>query len=250
MVGYLVGDRIIASDVDVNPDPIKIAFQSERVNLIDPGLDRFVLVSAGRCSEDGSLVFIQQEMPLGAEDGVLTAYLDALDSVRHVKGVVPALDAAFRMARWQRIEADRRRAELTEQLRLEEEARRKEELRREMMGRLGDGAGRRAIAAVDFEAAARAALALGGAEYLDHRAAHRGNEMVVRFRVLRRRFECTCDKNTLRIIDSGICLSAHGDDDDFAYGTKGDTWFTLESLPSVIMEADRDGKLVVYRHVD
>lgn len=248
--GYLVGDRLVPLDAAVDPDPGKIAVQAERVHLIEPGLDRFVLVSAGRPSEDGPLVYIQQEMPLGPEDGCLNAYLDVKDSVAHVKGVTPALDAAFRMAHWQRVEAERRRAEIAEQLRLEEEARRKEELRQEMLGRLGDGAGRRATAAIDFEAAARAALAIGGAEYLDHRGSTRNNEMVVRFRVNRRRFECTCDKNTLRIIDSGICLSAHGDDDDFEYGTKGDTWFTLESLPSVIAEAERDGKLVVYRHVD
>jgi hypothetical protein len=54
----------------------------------------------------------------------------------------------------------------------------------------------------------------------------------------------------LRIIDSGICLTAHYDDPEFEAGTKGDGFFTLESLPSVIREAQRDGKLVVYRHVD
>jgi hypothetical protein len=31
---------------------------------------------------------------------------------------------------------------------------------------------------------------------------------------------------------------------------KGDTRFTLESLPTVVGEAIRTGKLVVYRHVD
>jgi hypothetical protein len=105
------------------------------------------------------------------------------------------------------------------------------------------------LAKEDFEAAARAALAVGGAEYLDHRKAVQRNEMIVRFRFLRRRFECTCDHNTLQIIDSGICLTAHGDD-EFADGIKGDSFFSLESLPSVIAEADREEKLVVYRHVD
>ena len=47
----------------------------------------------------------------------------------------------------------------------------------------------------------------------------------------------------MRIIDSGICLQDHNT------GEKGDTYFTLESLPAVIRQADREGKLVVYRHV-
>ena len=73
---------------------------------------------------------------------------------------------------------------------------------------------------------------------------------MVQFRHLNRRFECTCDRHTLRIIDSGICLTAHYDDDHFEEGTKGDTFFTLETLPNVIAEAERLGKLVVFRHAD
>ena len=125
-----------------------------------------------------------------------------------------------------------------------------EERRRQIVETLGDAAGRREVAVVDFAEAARAALAVGGAEYLDSRAAHGRNEMVVRFRLNRRRFECTCDRRTLRIVDAGICLTAHYDDDSFEEGTRGDGFFTLESLPSVIMEAERGGKLVVFRHVD
>ena len=74
--------------------------------------------------------------------------------------------------------------------------------------------------------------------------------MAVCFRFGTRRFECTCHATTLQIIDSGICLRAHDDRDGFAAGTRGDDLFTLESLPAVIAEAERDDKLVVYRHVD
>lgn len=250
VVGYLVGDRLMGADVRVDPDPKVIADHSERVHLIDPDLDRFVLVSAGRASEDSPLVFIQQEMPLGPESEVRSAYLDDKPSVDDVPGVPPALDAAFRMARWQRVEAERRRTELAERLRQEEAARQLEARRREMLDKLGDGAGRREMAAVDFEAAARAALTVGGASYLEHRTSRRAGEMVVRFRVEGRRFECTCDRHSLRILDAGICLTAHGDDDEFEGGTRGDTFFTLESLPGVIRQADREGKLVVFRHVD
>jgi NAD(P)H-dependent flavin oxidoreductase YrpB (nitropropane dioxygenase family) len=90
--------------------------------------------------------------------------------------------------------------------------------------------------------AARAALALAGAEYLDHRASTQAAEVVVRFRLAGRRFECVCERQTLRIIDAGVCLT------DERTGEKGDSRFTLESLPGVIQEAERSGRLVVFRH--
>lgn len=250
VVGYLVGDRLVRSNVRVDPDPKNIAEASERVYLIEPGLDRFAVISAGRVSDDSPLIFWQQEMPFGPEDAVQTAFLDGKDSVADILGVTPALDAAFRMERWQRAEAERRRLELAERLRQEAEERAREQRRRELVEKLGDGAGRREMAQHDFAEGARAALAVGGAQYLDHRAAVRRNEMVVRFRMDGRRFECTCDRRTLQIIDAGICLTAHYDDRHFEAGTRGDTFFSLESLPSVIREADREGKLVVFRHVD
>lgn len=99
------------------------------------------------------------------------------------------------------------------------------------------------MAKIDFEEAAKAALAVGGADYIDHRKAYRKGELVVRFRLDGRRFECTCN-DEMQIIDSGICLVDHES------GDKGDTLFTLESLPAVIKQADREGKLHIYRHVD
>lgn len=84
---------------------------------------------------------------------------------------------------------------------------------------------------------------------MDSKRGVRRGEMVVKFRLGRRRFECTCDEHTLNIIDAGICLTAHYDDEAFEGGTKGDTWFTLESLPGVIREAETAGVLVVFRHV-
>jgi len=248
--GYLVGDRIIPDDVRVDPDPKKIIPFSEKVFLIDEGLDRFVRVAAGRAYEGGPLIFYGQEMPLGAEEDVLNAYLDQKVSVDAIAGVSPALDAAFRMETYQRVEAERRRAEAERRRQEEEERRQLEEKRQKLIEQLGDGAGRRAMARIDFSQAARAALAVGGAEFLDNRRAVRRGEMVVRFRLDGQRFECTCEETTLQIIDAGICLTAHYDDEEFEEGLKGDTWFTLESLPSVIREAIRDGKLVVYRHVN
>jgi len=251
--GYLVGDRLVPSDVRAVRDeltPAKVVEISERVHLIEPGLDRFVRVSAGRVSEDGPLVYIQQEMPLGPEWDVQEAFLDEKLTVDDIKEVTPALDVAFYLETWRRVEAAKRRRELEERLRQEEEARQLEVRRQEIAEQLGDGAGRRALAVDDFETAARAALVIGDAQYLDHRDAPHVGEMVVRFRIDGRRFECTCDRRTFQIVDSGICLTAEYSDDDWEAGTKGDTWLTLETLPAVIREADREGRLVVFRHVD
>jgi len=242
--GYLVGDRMVPDLARVVPDPGQIADYSERVHLVEPGLDRFVRVSAGRAFEGGPLVYREQVMPLGPEGAVLAAYLDERTSVDAIAEVPPALDAAFRLEAWRRAEAVRRRAEVLRLRREEEERREREEARQKLVRELGDGAGRRRMAAFDFEAAARAALDVGGAKYLDHRRTPRAREMAVRFRFEGRRYECTCDDRTLRIVDAGICLTDHDT------GERGDTWLTLESLPGVIQEADREGKLVVFRHVD
>lgn len=248
-VGYLVGDRLV-SDEAAPSNPHKLVAEAERVHLIEEGLDRFVRVRTGRAFEGGPLIYVGQEMPLGPEDEALNHFLnpDETEPKVSIRGATPALYAALELELYHRAEATRRRAELARR-RQEEEARLAlEHRRRELTEKLGDGAGRRAMAQVDFEQAARAALAVGGAEYLDHRKG-RGSEMVVRFRLDRQRFECVCDL-TLNITDAGICLTAHDDDQGFEEGTKGDTFFTLESLPSVIREAQRDRKLVVYRHVD
>jgi hypothetical protein len=50
------------------------------------------------------------------------------------------------------------------------------------------------------------------------------------------------DRNTLQVVDSGICLTDHHT------GEKGDAYFTLESLPPVVGQAMDEGVLVVYRH--
>lgn len=247
--GYLVGDRIIPDGVQVGPQAKEhgLIDLSIRVHLLDEGLERFVRVSAGRAFEGGPLIYKGQDMPLGPEEEVSSAFLDQRP-INAIKSVTPALHVAFHFEHWQRAEAARRRAELERLQREEEERRLQEERRQAIIKQLGDGAGRRAAAAVDFETAARSALAIGNAELLDARKGNRA-EMIVKFRMDGRKFECVCCSRTLRIIDSGICLTAHYDDPDFEGGTKGDTWLTLESLPSVIREAIREDRLVVYRHV-
>ncbi len=239
--GYLIGDRVVVDGARCDPDPKNIVQYSEKVYLIEEGLDRLARIRAGRVYRNGPLIYKNQEMPLGPEDAVLCAYFDNKADVADIKNVTPALDAAFRMETFQRAEVIRRRAE-PEAFRIAEEARIAKEARRaELVAKLGDGAGRREMALHDFATAARAALAVGGAEYLDHRVIRRG-EWAVKYRLDGARYECTCDAR-LRIISSGVCLTDH------ETGISGDTWLTLESISGVILEARRLRKLVVYRHV-
>jgi hypothetical protein len=240
--GYLVGDRLISDDARVDPDPAKLVEQTVPVFLVEPGLDRFARAVAARTR--GGLVYIRQEFPQGPEAAVQMAYQDRKDSVIHVAGVAPALDLAFRWLSQQRLAAEEREREMV-RIRAEEERKRAEAERlKQAIKDSGTGAGRRALAQRDFSAAAKAALALTGAELLDARPSYNRHEMVVQYRFRNRRLECVVDKDTLRVVDSGICLQDHHT------GVKGDTRFTLESLPTVVGEAIRTGKLVVYRHVD
>ncbi len=241
--GYLVGDRLIPDSSGVT----SLTWRSERVHLVPAGMDLFARVRGARFFEDGPLIFNGLEMPLGPEADVLEAYLDRSERLNHVRGVPPALEYAFDVATERRHCVEQRRARAAQEAAEREAARAQEEARQELVQRLGDGAGRRAMARVDFDAAAAAALAVGGATLLDSRKSEQPGERVVRFRLDGRRFECTCCAESLQIIDSGICLTAH-DSEEFSDGTKGDSWFTLESLPSVIREATRTGVLHVYRH--
>ncbi len=237
--GYLVGDRLVTDDSRVYLNPSNIVKCSERVHLIEEGLDRFARIVAGRIYAEGPLIYKEPDMPLMGEDRVLQAYLDRCPSIDHIKHVPPALDAAFRMETYRRAQSEARRAEL-ERIRAEEEEKRQKEARKkELFERAGDGAGRRNLARQDFDAAAKAALEVGQAEFLDSKTLRR-NERAVKFRLDGRRFECTCDDN-LQIVSAGICLTEDG--------ISGDTWLTLESLPSVIREAIRTDRLVIYRHV-
>lgn len=245
-VGYLVGDLFV-SDQDggkiKNPDALMKRF--ERVHLIEDGIEHFARVSVARFWDEGPYVFVREEFPLGPEDEVIAAYLDRLSTLDNIQGVVPALDLAWRMKVWHRSEVERRRAEEAarrEVARREAEAAR---LRDEKMAKvretLGDGEIRRQLALEDFEAAARAALTVGGGEYIEHRRGRRRDEFIVRYRVDGRRYECVCDQ-TMHIVDAGICLQDHDT------GEKGDTYFTLESMPGVTRAAMAEGA-AIWRHV-
>jgi len=234
VTGYFAGDRLVWDDVRVDPAPEKVLRASERVSLVEPGLDRFARIAAGRPFPGGPLVFAGLEMPLGPEADVLSAFLDR-ESIASVKGVSPALDAAFRVECWQRDQREWAIAEAEERARIERE-------REAFLATVGSAESRREMALVDFEGAARRALAVAGAELRDHRPAHVRGLRIVRFRLDGAKFTCTCEEHTLRIVDAGICLTDH------ATGERGDDRFTLESLPAVIRQAEREGVLVVFRN--
>ena len=238
--GYLIGDRLaLDTQAIANLEPAQIAKALPKVHLIDPGLERFQRIQAGKIYEDGPLIFVSLAMPLGPEQEAADAYLDSASDINNIKGVTPALANAFKLETWQRAETERRRVEIERLRKLEEERLAAETRRQEMFKRIGDGEGRREIAQQDFGEAAKAALAVSGADLLDWRKIGNRDEYEVKFRLERDRYACTCNSK-LRIQDSGICLDSHR-------GFKGDKLFTLESLPGVILQAKREGKLVVFR---
>jgi len=237
--GYLVEQRILPDGVDVKPDVRTVFSRGEPLWLVEPGLDRFARVRAAR-SADGKLVYVGPELPLGPEPEVLAAYQDRASTIDSIAGVPPALHLAFLWHTLRRELADARRREL-ERLAREEAERAAREA--EYRNTTGSAAARRRLAQIDFEAAARAALAVGGAELLDVRQGRAPHHRVVQFRFRNRRFECVVHWQTLRIVDAGICLVDHATEE------RGDELFTLESLVAVIDEAIRTHQLVVFRHV-
>lgn len=248
VTGYLVGDRVVPHGRTVPTTIADLPTCSYRVHAIEPGLDRFVVITAGAIAAGAPLFYIERTFGGPADDAVLAAFLDRQPSVAHIKHVSPALEAAFRLETWHREDTERRRAEaeaaaaaraVAAQATLAAAA---AAVRRQaLLEQTGSSVGRREAATVDFQAAARAALRVGDAELIDVRPAPTARERIVRYRLDGGRYECVCDVN-LRIVDAGVCLTDHD-------GTKGDTWLTLESLPSVVREAARLDKLVVFRYV-
>ncbi len=234
--GYLVGNRMVVDGLGWGVSPDDLLKHTISVFLVEPGLDRFTRAEVGFLEIDQP--FYRHEIfPLGPEDDVRRAFVDRLDNINHIADVTPALDIAFTVATRQRAVVEARRAEL-------ERAREVERRREEMAQSVGSSVGRRVIAATDFEAAARSALAVSEAELLDARQGRGEREMVVQYLFQSQRFECVVERGTLRVIDAGICLT------DSDTGEKGDTYFTLESLPGVVRQAIQEGELHIYRHVD
>lgn len=241
--GYLIGNRLVPDQVSIELNPADIIRKTELVYLIDDSTDLFTRVVAGRVFENGPLIFDSISLPLGPESEVETAFIEKLTSLDHIKGVTPALDALFKMECWRRDEQERIRLELEKQRIIEKERLEKERAYQQLVKNLGNSVAYRELAKTDFKQAAELALKVSGATLRLARPALHQNEMVVQFRFLNQNYECVCDKYSLRIIDAGICLTDH------YTGVKGDDWYTLESLPSVIREAIKNEELVITRYV-
>ena len=234
--------RFVPDAARLSPTSAKYLEQTEPVYFVEIGLTRFSHVRTMRWI-DGTLLYLDCGFPTGPEDDVYARFCDRAASVSDIPNVSPALDLAFRLESMARDEAERRMAEMAARIKEEAERRALEDQRANLVRQLGDGRGRREMAVLDFAAAARAALRVGGAELLDWRPSRVAHEAVVQFQCHGRRFECVAHMQTLRIVEAGICLVNH------ATNVKSDTSFTLESLPSVIGEAIQARKLVVFRHV-
>ena len=238
--GYLVGGRLIPDNARVDPNPANLVAQTIPVFCTEMGLDRFARASVVR-DREGHLVYVGQEFPQGPEAYALQAFQDKAPNIDHVANVTPALDLAFRWISYQREQREERRRKL-EQLREEEERKKVEEERlQQAMRDAGTAVGRRVLATRDFETAAKEALKVSGAELLDVRDSYNRGEKIVQYRFRQRRLECVVDMN-LRIINAGFCLV------DEETGVRGDTWLTLESLPSALGQAIDEDKLIIWRH--
>ncbi len=274
--GYLLGDRLVPDSSAVLPDVWRAFQQTEQVWLAEGGLDRFARVLTARSG--GRLIYLRQEFPEGPELEVAEAWQDRKESVDDIAGVSPALQLAFLWLVHQRnLAAERRRILADLARRAEEDARRaaleaeREQRRREARAAAGERAReraellerhrqsqqrrqdrrstrrstRRSAPAIsgDIESVLSAALAATDSELLDFRPDYSAGQLIVQFRFRRRRFECVVNAQTLQIVDAGVCLT------DESTGEKGDTRFTLESLPVVIGSAMDQGVLHVFRHV-
>ena len=231
MAGYLVGDRLVPDGVSDVTGAGAVFDLSVKVRLSPGGLERFT--RARLRSIEGRWIFQREEFPLGPEPELETLFLEGGWGLEAIKGVTPALELVFNLESLRRDRVARQRQRAAE--------RREAAARQRQLARLhSTGVGRRAMARLDFEAAARAALSVSGVKLLDIRPWHSEHERRLRFYHEGLRIECVVDAVTLGVIDAGICLHDH------RTGEKGDTYFTLESLPGVITQAARENRLVVY----
>lgn len=238
--GYIIGNRIIpimCPQINLDTENLLDEVIRNSISLQIPifEVSMFDFVEALCNLDTNKGYYLRSLFPLGPEDEVRIEYLKRSDTVNHIRHVTPSLNLAFLFLSERRRVIEQKRIELEKKRALERK-------RKEYENSIGTGIGRRKLAKVDFFAAAKAALALSGASLANVSSGHRKNERIIIYQFENRWFECVTDTD-LNIVDSGICLKNEWT------GEKGDTFFTLESLPGVIKQAIRENKLVIYRHV-
>ncbi|WP_224367781.1 hypothetical protein [Hyalangium versicolor] len=146
----------------------------------------------------------------------------------------PEAERALRALAAERALAEREMVELRRRREIADRARQHVEAQ----PRREEGRGRNwRTAEADAMARAELALEAAGARMRSVRALNRENLEVI-FTFMDERFISIVNRDTLQVVDSGICLG-HPPSDNLV---------TLESLPSVIKEAIDTGRLVILRH--
>jgi len=226
MRGYSVGDRFI-------PDNEK-AQGSVQLFIIERGL-RILSPVTVIIDPKSRAIMWNRDFPQPADEAMYNAYCDRVDSTKDIPDITPPLQDAYDWAVQIRAKMEKQAEERLQRIETEQKE-------RDAVRRMGSAQGRRDLTHDDFVAAAKSALIAGGAEYLDARDAPSASQMIVNYSVNQQRLQCICDKHTLAIIDSGICLT------DESTGKNYERQFSLESLPSVVREAMSKNRLVVWRH--
>jgi hypothetical protein len=201
------------------------------VFCLEPGSD---WLQPAVVAEDpqGRLIFTRKLWFKEQDRAVIEAFHDRAPSLAGIRHVTPALDLAFQWATQERLQGEQQRA-------AQEALIARDRLLAEAIRTGQTAVGRRLIAEADFDQAATLALQQGDAVFLSSHSIGRG-ERIVRYRCVGLRLECVVDAATLGVLDAGVCLTADG--------IRGDSLFTLESLPGVIREASNEGALVILRH--
>ena len=234
--GYLLGDRLVplretAGDLATLPT----------VWLVRPGLPRFSLVDVVRW--DGRLLFLREGFDDGPVEDVRVAYEDRRDEsvLDDLVGLPPALRRAFRWESEVRAGIERRAVEearrAVEEREAEERRIRLEAATAERDRRLEELRAARAARGAAVRPRLLDVLSSMGAELLDVHDDYEPEHVVVRYRVEERRFESVVHRETLGVVDAGICLAG------------GDDALTLRALIPVIRVAIQTGALVVTRHL-
>lgn len=204
MIGYQVHEQLITNDIQKKLFHLPEAEEAAK----------FTPIQAYQWF-DGHLIFGSVEFETEVELEVRESFEEER-AISGIKGITPALAQAFMLLATERQLA--REAEERARRKAEQEAH-EEEIKRWQN---------------TVEGRIVYALSHTGAQLLDWRN-NGENEAVVRYRLNNQRFECVVDTNTLRIIDSGICLEGE------------DRELNLSSLPSAVREAIQTGQLYVFR---
>lgn len=229
--GYLLGDRLVEN----NNLGLRQLSQLRKVWYIPPDPLKFQQFNVVEWPS-GDLIF--RDEALGIEQdfsvrNIFEAHRGA-EEISSTPGVSPILKRLFLWENEIREAEERARREAEEA-----EARRLAALAAEERRKAAEEAERRALG--EFATAVPLILSGFGATLLRLRDTGRG-EAEVAFSYLGRRMACIVRKDTMQIIDAGICLEDH------RTGEKHDNRLTLRALIPVVREAIETDKLVIWRH--